>query len=197
MVGALVVSVRIELREPSTGGVSEEGLNEHAGASAGAGLTEHVSWTALVNPPTEVILTVEVADCPATIEAGTGPAADAEKSGVVKVAVTFWSAFMVTLHALVPEQAPLHPAKVDPFDSVAVSETAVPSSKGHRHVPVHSIPAGLMVTSPEPFPAKVTVSTGTGWAVLISTRITPSPWVVTITSGKPSPLMSPAAIEVA
>jgi hypothetical protein len=42
------------------------------------------------------------------------------------VAVTLRAALMVTVHAPVPEQAPLHPANVLPFVGVAVSVTTVP-----------------------------------------------------------------------
>jgi len=45
---------------------------------------------------------------------------------VLKVAVTDWLEFMVTLQAPVPEHAPPHPAKVEPELGVAVSCTAVP-----------------------------------------------------------------------
>ena len=46
----------------------------------------------------------------------------------VNVAVTDLAASIVTLHAPVPEQAPLQPAKVAPASGVAVSVTTVPGS---------------------------------------------------------------------
>jgi hypothetical protein len=44
----------------------------------------------------------------------------------LKVAVTDWSAFMVTEQAAVPVQAPLQPVNVEPEAGVAVRSTTVP-----------------------------------------------------------------------
>jgi hypothetical protein len=44
----------------------------------------------------------------------------------LNVAVTDSLEFMVTLHAPVPEQAPLHPAKVEPVLGVSDTWTTVP-----------------------------------------------------------------------
>ena len=43
-----------------------------------------------------------------------------------KLAPTAWAVFTVTLHAPVPEQAPLHPANVEPVTAVGVNVTTVP-----------------------------------------------------------------------
>ena len=77
----------------------------------------------------------------------------------VKPAVTVWDAFMLTVHAPVPEQpAPLQPVKVEPLAGVAVSVTLVPLLKFPLQVAPQVIPAGLEVTEPEPVPVSVTVS---------------------------------------
>jgi len=97
----------------------------------------------------------------------------------VKVAVTDWSAFIVTWHVPVPEQPPpLHPAKTEPAAGVAVNVTTVPSLNGDEQVAPQSIPTGELVTVPEPEPAFVTVSVCVGtvlnvavteWSALIVT----------------------------
>ncbi len=48
---------------------------------------------------------------------------------LAKVAVTFCAALMVTVHAPVPEHAPLQPVKEEPEAAVAVRVTNVPLSK--------------------------------------------------------------------
>jgi hypothetical protein len=77
----------------------------------------------------------------------------------MKVAVTVASAFSVTTHVPVPEQpAPLQPANLDPAAGVAVKVTIVPSVNDAAHVAPQLIPAGALVTEPEPEPAFETVS---------------------------------------
>jgi hypothetical protein len=80
-----------------------------------------------------------------------------------------WSS--VTAHAPVPEQSPLHPAKVEPPFAEAFSATETPSGKLALHAPVpapavttQSMPAGVEVTRPAPVPAPETESVrcGTG-----------------------------------
>jgi hypothetical protein len=71
----------VEVADPLAAGVAEAGFNEHDGANAGAGSTEQVNCTSLLNPFVELMVTVEVAECPAAIEAGEAPAAESEKSG--------------------------------------------------------------------------------------------------------------------
>ena len=74
----------------------------------------------------------------------------------VNVAVTDWSALIVTVHVPVPEQpAPLQPVKVEPAAGVAVSVTTVPSLNDAEQVAPQLIPAGELVTVPEPVPAFV------------------------------------------
>jgi hypothetical protein len=65
---------------------------------------------------------------------------------------------MLVTHAPVPEQAPLHPANVEPLAGVAVSVTLVPLEKLAVHAVPHVMPEGLEVTVPLPVPARVTSS---------------------------------------
>jgi hypothetical protein len=78
-----------------------------------------------------------------------------------KVAVTELAAVTVTAQAAAPVQAPVQLAKVLPVAGVSVSVTAVLGEKFAVQVPVEGvaqlIPAGLLVTVPEPPPAVATV----------------------------------------
>ena len=77
----------------------------------------------------------------------------------VNVAVTDRSALIVTMQVPVPEQPPpLQPVKVEPAAGVAVRVTTVPSVKDAAQVAPQLIPAGELVTDPQPCPAFVTVS---------------------------------------
>jgi hypothetical protein len=69
--------------------VMEFGLTEQWGACDGEGCTEHVTETALPNPPIAPAVTVAVELCPALMGLGAKSDAESEKSGVrSKVAVT-------------------------------------------------------------------------------------------------------------
>ncbi len=76
----------------------------------------------------------------------------------LKVALTDCAAFIVTEQAPVPVQALLQPAKADPAGAAGVNVTDVPCVKENVQVPGQLIPAGLLVTVPEPAPAVLTVS---------------------------------------
>src|SRR2546427_8994720 len=52
----------------------------------------------------------------------------------------------------------LQPVKVEPAAGLAVRVTAVPLAKLAEQVATQLIPAGLLVTVPDPVPASVTVS---------------------------------------
>ena len=75
----------------------------------------------------------------------------------LNVAVTDSDAFMVIEHAPVPVHAPLQPTKVEPEAGLSVRFTTAPLSKYALHAPGHVIPPGLLVTVPDPVPARVTV----------------------------------------
>jgi hypothetical protein len=69
------------------------------------------------------------------------------------VAVTATSEVKVTVQESVPEQAaPLQPAKADPGAATAVKAIAVPELKLALQVAPQLMPAGELVTVPEPAP---------------------------------------------
>jgi hypothetical protein len=76
----------------------------------------------------------------------------------LNVAVTALAALMVTPQVLVPVQAPLQPAKVDPAAAVAVRVTTVPPAKLALQVLGQAMPLGLLLTDPVPVPDSVTLS---------------------------------------
>jgi len=84
----------------------------------------------------------------------------------LKVAVTALAADMVTEQTPVPEQAPLHPAKVDPAAAVSVKVTTVPLLKLALQVLGQLMPLGLLLTVPVPVPATVTESANVVTVVL-------------------------------
>lgn len=80
-----------------------------------------------------------------------GPAKDIEIiPGVTKVAPTFISAFKTRVQFPVPEQAPDQPANEFEGDGAAVSVIEVPAGKLALQVVPQLIPAGALVTLPEP-----------------------------------------------
>ena len=80
--------------------------------------------------------------------------------GLPKVAVTAFAPLIVTEHVPVPLQAPLQPAKNEPpAAAVAVRVTVVPCANVAEHVAPQLIPAGVLVTVPEPVPDFVTART--------------------------------------
>src|SRR5258706_16063571 len=85
------------------------------------------------------------------------------KSGV-KVAVTFFAAFIVTMQAPVPVQAPLQPVNAEPAAGVGVSVTSVPGGKPAMQVAPQLMPPGLDEIVPEPAPAGATVRANGGGA---------------------------------
>ncbi len=76
----------------------------------------------------------------------------------LNVAVTDFETSMDTVQGPVPEQAPLQPANVDPALATAVSVTVVPLAKAAEQMEPQLIPAGELVTVPDPVPALVTVN---------------------------------------
>jgi hypothetical protein len=109
---------------------------------------------------------------------------------ILNVAVTELAAVSVTLQAPVPVQAPDHPANVDPALAVGVSVTAVPLAKPALHVVGQLIPAGLLVTVPEPVPAVCTVSVTEGAMVLLKVAVT-AVAAFTVTTHVPVPEHAP------
>ena len=76
----------------------------------------------------------------------------------LKVAVTDRAAVMETTHEPEPVHAPDHPAKVDPASGVAVNVTEEPDLNVSLQSVPQAIPAGELVTVPEPVPDLATVS---------------------------------------
>lgn len=85
--------------------------------------------------------------------------------GGENVAVTAWSLLMVTLQVDVPEQPPPdQPANTEPALGVAERVTVDPSSKPWEQAAPQSMPAGRLLTLPEPDPESVTVNVCCGGA---------------------------------
>jgi hypothetical protein len=103
----------------------------------------------------------------------------------------------VTVHVPVPVQAPPQPLKVEPDAGCGVSVTVTPLVKSNEHVAVQLIPAGALVTDPEPAPVFVTVSVlETSVNVAVTDR---APLIVTVhvpVPRQPAPLQ-PAKVEPA
>jgi hypothetical protein len=81
------------------------------------------------------------------------------KAAGMKLALTVCAEFIVTEQDPVPEHAPLHPANTEAdVAGVAVRVTAVAVSKFAEHVAPQVIPAGALLTDPDPAPVNKTVS---------------------------------------
>src|SRR6185436_8235767 len=105
----------------------------------------------------------------------------------VKVAVTEVAALTVTAQVLVPEQAPVQPAKEEPAAGVAVKVIAVPGVSDCEQLAPQLMPAGLLVTVPEPAPLLVTESvTGSRLNVAVAEMA-----VLTVTAQVPVPEHAP------
>src|SRR5580765_5185039 len=74
------------------------------------------------------------------------------------VAVTDWSAFIVSVHGPIPEQAPDQPVNVEPTADIAVSVTVAPWSNACAQLAPQSIPVGPDAMIPLPAPALVAVN---------------------------------------
>ena len=74
----VVLTVSVDVPLPLT----EVGLNEHAGGLVTLGVTPQLNVTIPVNPLVGAMVTVDVAELPAAIDAGESAVADNVKSGV-------------------------------------------------------------------------------------------------------------------
>src|SRR5689334_19670268 len=88
---------------------------------------------------------------------GGGGAREATAPAQSNVAVTFLAVSIVTVHAPVPEHAPLHPANVDEPAAFAVRCTTVSTFRSREQVTPQSTPTSVF-TVPLPAPDLVTVS---------------------------------------
>ena len=144
------------VRVAAVPGITEFGLIEHVGASAGVGVTAHVRATELKNPfASGTTFTVEVDDAPGLTVAGVSAEAEREKSES-NVAPTVSAELTVTLHVPVPEQGgATQPTKLEPAGGVAVSVNIVPGLTHVAQLLEQSTP--LPVTVPLP---KITTVSG-------------------------------------
>ena len=76
---------------------------------------------------------------------------------LLNVAASDLDELIVTAQAPAPVHAPLQPTNAELAAGVSFMVTTVPLVKFAAHVPGQLIPAGLLVTVPVPFPARVTV----------------------------------------
>ena len=138
-------------------GITELGLIEQVGASAGVGVTEQARATELKNPfASATTLIVEVDDAPGLTAAGASAVAESEKSES-NVAPTVWAALTVTLHVPVPEQVGgTQPTKLPPAGAVAVSVNIVPELTQVAQLLEQSTPFPVTVPVPKITMAKET-----------------------------------------
>src|SRR5437016_3870002 len=85
----------------------------------------------------------------------------------VNSAVTDVSAFIVTVQAPVPEQAPDQPVNCESGSGVAVRFTFVPGAKPAEQLEPQLIPLGLLVTVPVPDPLFDTPRASTDFESLV------------------------------
>ncbi|HVI07520.1 MAG TPA: hypothetical protein VND65_04420, partial [Candidatus Binatia bacterium] len=87
--------------------------------------------------------------------------------------MTELEAVKVRLQALVPVQPPDHPPKEFGVVGVSLKLTVAPEVNVALHVPGQLMPAGLLVTVPEPVPARFTVSCGPPVVVVAGLALRP------------------------
>src|SRR5687767_2937709 len=76
---------------------------------------------------------------------------------MLKVAVTERAWLIVGTHDPIPEHAPVQPSNVEPVLAASVNVTDVPELYASVQSEPQSIPAGLLVTVPNPVPLLLTV----------------------------------------
>jgi hypothetical protein len=102
--------------------------------------------------------------------------------------VTVVAAAIETTHVPVPVQPPpLHPAKTEPPDAVAVSVTLVPKPYACEQSRPQSMPVGADLTVPVPAPAFAIASVNC-WSVNGAVTVTSSS---TVTTHGPVPMQPP------
>jgi hypothetical protein len=127
--------------EPAAG-VAVRAIEELAANEAEHVLPQAMPAGALVIVPVPApdLVTVTMTDCSAN------------------VAETDAAAFIVTVQAPLPKQAPLHPVKPDPASGVTVKLTTVPLAKAAEQLAPQEMPAGELVMVPVPVPILPTLS---------------------------------------
>ena len=96
---------------------------------------------------------------------------------------------MVTAHVAVPEQAPLQPMKVEPDIGMAARVIAVPAAIVCEQLAPQLIPAGLLVTVPEPVPSFV-IDRVRGFGLVLNAAVTDVA-AFTVTAQVPVPVQAP------
>ena len=105
-------------------------------------------------------------------------------------AFTVTSEFIVTWHVPVPlHVAPLQPVKLLPPFAVALSVTVAPTGNSAEHVGGQLIPAGVLVSTPNPVPLVVTVNAYDVAAVTVTDAVPLTvPSTANTVSGPPTEL---------
>ncbi len=142
-----------------------------------AGVAVNVTAVPLVNDAEQVAPQEMPAGALVTVpEPAPAVVNESVNDGSANVAVTLWAALITTVQVLaVPEHAPLQPAKVEPAAGAAVKVTAVPLVNAAEQVAPQEMPAGALVTVPEPAPAVVSESVNDG-----SAKVAVTPWAALI-----------------
>ena len=123
---------------------------------AGSKVTSKLKPVAVVKP---VAVTEMFADCPEQSESLLPTARAAVVVFRLKVTVTVRDCVMDTVQGPVPLQPPpFHPAKTEFASGFGVSVTTVEFEKEAEHAAGQEIPAGTLITVPEPVPFRRTVS---------------------------------------
>jgi len=89
---------------------------------------------------------------------------------VAKLAVTAFGPSTVTTQFPIPEQTPLHPAKIEKVAGMAVRVATVPPLKNVLQVAPQEIPAGWLVTRPVPEPSLLIPSANV-WTVNVAVTV--------------------------
>jgi hypothetical protein len=116
------------------------------------------------------------------------PAERVAQTGALRTkrAPTDMGPWIVSVQSLVPEQAPLQPAKRAAAPGWACSWTLVPRANAAAQVPPQAIPPGRLVTVPAPFPDFVTWI----WSWIGSKRAVTDVACCSVTLQAPCPLQA-------
>jgi len=112
------------------------------------------------------------------------------------VAVTVFVLVRATVHcAPLTASHPLQPAKVEVAPGAAVKTTCAPPSNRAEQVEPQVIPPGVLVTVPDPLPARTTESTNVGEIVKVAVALNPpGSGFTTVTGTVPAEAISVAEI---
>lgn len=97
-------------------------------------------------------------------------------------AVTERASSALILHLDLPLHAPDQPLNDEPFEAVALRVTDVPYAKRCEHVLPQLIPAGVLLTLPEPFPDLCTVTVCAGGFVYVNEPCAGGAWVASLST---------------